>query len=130
MRVALAWLLGTTVFALGMVLADRWFWSQCSGLPTGRYGEVWICSNAFAVRIAIACAAGLAAGLLGRRRGVGIGALAALAGLAVLTLAYRPPVAYMPLSVLLGGVASFMIPTTVACVLGARVAGGTWRSSI
>jgi hypothetical protein len=63
-RIALAWVVGTALFALGMVLADRWFWSQCSGLPAGRYGEVWICSNAFAVRIGVAAVAGIAAGLL------------------------------------------------------------------
>lgn len=92
MRLMASWLLGTAVFAPGMVLADRYFWSQCSGLA--------------------------------------VGVLAALAGLAIVTLAYRPPVAYMPLSVLVAGVASSMIPTAVACVLGARVAGGAWRSSL
>ena len=100
MRLMASWLLGTAVFAPGMVLADRYFWSQCSGLPTSRYAEVWICANVPA------------------------------GGLAIVTLAYRPPVAYMPLSVLVAGVASFMIPTAVACVLGARVAGGAWRSSL
>jgi hypothetical protein len=129
-RIALAWLVGTVVFALGMVLADRWFWAQCNGLPISRYAEVWICSNMPGVRIAVAAVAGLAAGLLAKRRGLAIGVLAALAGLAIVTLAYRPPVAYMPLSVLIAGVASFMIPTAVACVLGARVAGGAWRSSL
>lgn len=130
MKLAGGWLLGTSVFALGMVLADRWFWAQCNGLPTSRYAEVWICSNVPGVRIAVAAVAGLAAGLLAKRRGLAIGALAALAGLAIVALAYRPPVAYMPLSVLIAGAASFMIPTAVACVLGARVAGGAWRSSL
>jgi len=129
-RIALAWLVGTALFALGMVLADRWFWAQCNGLPTSRYGEVWICANMPGVRIAVAAVAGLAAGLLAKRRGLAIGLLAALAGLAVVTLAYRPVIAYMPLSVLLAGLASFMIPTAAACVLGARAAGGTWRSSL
>ena len=82
------------------------------------------------VRIAVAAVAGLAAGLLAKRRGLAIGLLAALAGLAVVTLAYRPVIAYMPLSVLLAGTASFMIPTAAACVLGARAAGGAWRSSL
>jgi len=130
MRLMVSWLVGTAVFALGMVLADRYFWSQCSGVPAHRYGDLWICANMPLVRLATACAAGLAAGLVARRRGVAIGAFAALAGLAVVTLAYRPPVAYMPLSVLLAGVASFMVPTAVACVLGARVAGGAWRSAL
>jgi len=130
MRIAAGWLLGTALLALGLVFADRLFWSQCSGLATDRYGDVWICANLPAVRTAIACAAGLAAGLLARRRGLAIGAFAAVAGLAIVTFAYRPFVAYMPLSALLAGVASFMIPTAVACLLGARVAGGSWRSSL
>jgi len=130
MRLMASWLLGTAVFALGMVLADRYFWSQCSGLPTSRYAEVWICANVPAVRITVAVAAGLVAGLLARRRGLAVGVLAALAGLAIVTLAYRPVFAYMPLSVLLAGTASFMIPTAAACVLGARAAGGAWRSSL
>ena len=130
MKLAGGWLLGTSVFALGMILADRWFWAQCNGLPTSRYAEVWICSNMPGVRIAVAAVAGLVAGLLAKRRGLAIGLLAALAGLVVVTLAYRPTIAYMPLSVLLAGMASFMIPTAAACVLGARAGGGTWRSSL
>jgi len=117
MRVALAWLLGTMVFALGMVLADRWFWSQCSGLPAGRYGEVWICSNAFAVRIGVAAAAGIAAGLLARRRGLVLGLLIGLAGVAAVSLTYRPMLAFnQPLAVM-NGILYFVLPTTVAAVL-------------
>ena len=130
MRLALAWLVGTALFALGLWLADRGFWAQCSGLPTSRYAEVWICSSMPGVRMAVAAVAGLAAGLLAKRRGLALGLLAALAGLAAVTLAYRPLIAYMPLPVLLAGMASFMIPTAIACVLGARAGGSTWRSSL
>ncbi|MGQ0544070.1 MAG: hypothetical protein ACT4P3_01890 [Betaproteobacteria bacterium] len=99
-------------------------------MPGSRCGEVWICASSPYLRLALVCVAGFAAGLVARRRGPALGAAASLAGLALVTLVYRPPVAYMPLSALLLGVASFMIPSAAACVLGARAAGATWRSSL
>lgn len=121
MRVALAWLLGTAVFALGMVLADRWFWSQCSGLPAGRYGEVWICSNMFAVRIAIAAAAGIAAGLLARRRGLVLGLLIGLAGIAVVSLGYRPMLAFNQAHAVLYAILYYVLPAMLAGMITARM---------
>jgi len=117
MRLALAWLLGTALFALGMVLADRWFWAQCSGLPTSRYGEVWICSSMFAVRIGIAALAGAAAGFLARRRALALGALVGLAGVAAVSLAYRPMLAFTQPLALLSGILYFVLPATAAAVL-------------
>lgn len=117
MKLAGGWLLGTSVFALGMILADRWFWAQCNGLPTSRYGEVWICSNMFAVRIGVAALAGLAAGLMARRRALALGALVGLAGLAAVSLAYRPMLAFTQPLAVLNGVLYFVLPTTVAAIL-------------
>jgi hypothetical protein len=117
MRLALAWLLGTTLFVLGTVLADRWFWWQCSGLASSRYTEVWICANVLAVRIAVGVVAGVAAGLLTRRRGLPLGLLIGLAGIAAVSLAYRPMLAFnQPLAVL-HGILYFVLPTTAAAVL-------------
>lgn len=117
MRIALAWVVGTALFALGMVLADRWFWAQCNGLPTSRYGEVWICSNMLAVRIGVAALAGIAAGLLARRRAAALGALVGLAGIVAVSLAYRPMLAFtQPLGVL-NGIVYFVVPTTAAAIL-------------
>lgn len=117
MRIALAWVLGTALFALGMVLADRSFWAQCSGLPTGRYGEVWICSNMLAVRTGVAALAGVAAGLLARRRAAALGSLVGLAGVAAVSLAYRPMLAFtQPLGVL-NGIVYFVVPTTAGAIL-------------
>jgi hypothetical protein len=118
MRLASAWLTGTAVFALGMLLADRWFWEQCSGLAASRYGELWICSNAFAVRIALAAAAGLAAGLLARRRAGVLGVLVALAGVAAISLGYRPLFAFTQLQAVLYGILYFVLPTVAAAYLG------------
>lgn len=122
MRLALAWLAGTAVFALGMVLADRAFWAQCNGLPTGRYGEVWICSNALALRIAVACLAGVAAGLATRGRALLLGALVGLAGVAVVSLAYRPMLAFTQPAALLNGALYFVLPVMLACLAAARLA--------
>jgi hypothetical protein len=116
-RIALAWLVGTALFALGMVLADRWFWAQCNGLPTSRYGEVWICSNMFAVRIGIAALAGVAAGFLARRRALVLGALVGLAGVAAVSLAYRPMLAFTQPLAVLNGIVYFVVPTTAAAIL-------------
>ena len=117
MRLALAWLLGATLFVLGMVLADRWFWAQCSGLSTSRYAGVWICSNTFAVRIAVAAVAGVAAGLLARRRGLPLGLLVGLAGVAAVSLLYRPMLAFnQPLAVL-NGIVVFVLPSAAAAAL-------------
>ena len=117
MRLALAWVVGTALFALGMVLADRWFWAQCNGLPTSRYGEVWVCSNMLAVRIGVAALAGIAAGLLARRRAAALGALVGLAGIATVSLAYRPMLAFTQPLALLHGVLYFVLPTAVAAIL-------------
>ena len=119
MRFALAWLLGTALFVLGMWLLDRWFWSQCSGLATGRYGEVWICANASWLRIAIAAAAGVAAGLLARRRGLLLGLLIGLCGVAAVSLSYRPMFAFTQLHGALNAVLYFVLPATIASVLAA-----------
>ena len=117
MKLAGAWLLGTSVFALGMVLADRWFWAQCSGLAAHRYGEVWICANALFVRIAIACIAGFAAGLLARRRALVLGALVGLAGIAAVSLAYRPMLAFTQPLAVLNGILYFVLPATAAAIV-------------
>jgi hypothetical protein len=122
MRFALAWLAGTAVFALGMVLADRAFWTQCNGLPTSRYGEVWICSNALALRIAVACLAGVAAGLATRGRALVLGALVGLAGVAVVSLAYRPMLAFTQPAALLNGALYFILPVVLACLAAAALA--------
>jgi len=122
MRFALGWLLGTTLFALGMVLADRWFWAQCNGLPTSRYAEVWICSNALAVRIAVAALAGVAAALLARRRALALGVLVGLAGIAAVSLTYRPILAFTQPLAVLDGLLYFVLPTTAATVLASIVA--------
>jgi hypothetical protein len=116
-RIALAWLVGTVVFALGMVLADRWFWAQCSGLASTRYAEVWICANVFFVRIAIACIAGLAAGVLARRRALVLGALVGLAGIAAVSLVYRPMLAFTQPLAVLNGILHFVLPTTAAAIV-------------
>jgi hypothetical protein len=117
MRIALGWLVGTALFALGMVLADRWLWAQCNGLPTSRYGEVWICSSMFAVRIGIAALAGVAAGFLARRRALVLGALVGLAGVAAVSLAYRPMLAFTQPLAVLNGIVYFVVPTTAAAIL-------------
>jgi len=120
-RIALAWAVGTVVFALGMVLADRWFWSLCSGLPAGRYGEVWICSNVFAVRIAVATLAGIAAGLLARRRALALGALVGLAGVAAVSLAYRPMLAFNQAHAVLYAILYYVLPVMLAGMITARM---------
>lgn len=130
MRSAAAWFAGTTLFALGLILLDRVFWSQCSGLPTSRYGEVWICSSAHALRIACAVSGGFFAGVLARRRGLLIGVLVGLVGLVLVSLTYRPPVAYNQLAAIATGIALFVVPATLACVAGAKLAGATWRKAI
>ena len=117
MRIALAWVVGTALFALGMVLADRWFWAQCNGLPTSRYGEVWVCSNMLAVRTGVAALAGIAAGLLARRRAAALGALVGLAGIAAVSLAYRPMLAFTQPLAVLNGFLYFVLPTAVAAIL-------------
>lgn len=89
LRIALAWLVGIAVFGFGMVLADRWFWAQCNGLPTSRYGEVWICSNALALRVAIAA----------------------------VSLGYRPMLAFTQPLAVVQGILYFVLPTTAAAVL-------------
>lgn len=124
MRSAAAWLLGTALFGLGMVLADRLFWSQCSGLPAHRYGEVWICANVPMVRIAVAGLAGLGAGLIARRRALLVGALVGLAGVAAVSLAYRPLLAFNQAHAVLNGVLYFILPTMLACALAAAGARG------
>jgi hypothetical protein len=116
-RIALAWVVGTALFALGMVLADRGFWAQCNGLPTSRYGEVWICSNMLAVRIGVAALAGIAAGLLARRRALALGALVGLAGIAAVSAAYRPMLAFTQPLAVLNGFLYFVLPTMVAATL-------------
>jgi hypothetical protein len=116
-RIALAWLVGTVVFGLGMVLADRWFWTQCSGLAAHRYGEVWICANAFIVRIAVACIAGIAAGLLARRGALVLGALVGLAGVAAVSAAYRPMLAFTQPLAVLNAIFHFVLPTAAAAIL-------------
>jgi hypothetical protein len=68
------------LFVAALVLADRAFWASCGGLPTQRYGEVWLCGNALALRVAAACAAGFLAGLAAGRHGLLVGAHVALAG--------------------------------------------------
>lgn len=123
MRIALAWLVGTALFALGMVLADRWFWAQCSGLPTSGYGEVWICSSMLAVRIGVAALAGIAAGSLARRRAPALGALVGLAGIAAVSLAYRPMLAFTQPLALLNGVLYFVLPATAAALLASLSLG-------
>ena len=123
MRLALAWLLGTVLFALGMVLADRWFWAQCNGLSTSRYAEVWICSNTLAVRIAVAALAGVAAGLLARRRGLPLGLLVGLAGIAAVSLAYRPMLAFTQPHAVLIGILYFVVPASAAAVLASLSVG-------
>jgi hypothetical protein len=120
MRLVLAWLLGTAVFALGIVLADRWFWSQCSGLPTVRYAEVWTCSNAPWLRIAVVAAAGVAAGLLARRRGVLLGLLVGLSGVAAVSLLYRPLFAFTQVHGLMTALLHYIVPATIASLVGAR----------
>jgi hypothetical protein len=117
MRIALAGVVGPALFALGMVLADRWFWAQCNGLPTSRYGEVWICSSVLAVRIGVAALAGIAAGLLARRRAAALGALVGLAGIAAVSLAYRPMLAFSQPLAVLSGMLSFVVPTAAAAIL-------------
>lgn len=130
MRSAAAWFAGTTLFALGLILVDRVFWSQCSGLPAGRYGEVWICSSAHVLRVACAAAGGLFAGVLARRRGLLIGFLVGLVGLVLVSLGYRPPFAFNQPAALAAGLALFVVPATLACVVGAKLAGATWRKAI
>ena len=125
-----AWLLGTTLFGVGMVLADRLFWSQCSGLPAHRYGEFWICANVPMVRIAVACLAGLGAGLLARRRVLLVGALVGLAGVAAVSLAYRPLLAFNQAHAVLNGVLYFILPTMLGCALAAAgVRGASSRDT-
>jgi hypothetical protein len=130
MRSAAGWFAGTTLFALGLILVDRLFWSQCSGLPTSRYGEVWICSGAHVLRIGCAVAGGILAGVLARRRGLLVGVLVGLVGIVLLSLTYRPPVAYYPPAALAAGIALFVVPAALACVAGAKLAGATWRKAI
>lgn len=130
MRPLGGWLLGTTLFALGMILVDRLFWARCDGLPTSRYGEVWICSSVVVLHVASAVFAGLCAGLSAKRRGILVGALAGLAGLVAVSLTYRPPLAYNQLAAVAAGVALFVAPATLACAVGARLAGATWRRAL
>lgn len=118
-RSAAAWLVGTALFGLGMVLADRMFWSQCSGLPAHRYGEFWICANVPMVRIAVACLAGLGAGLVARRRALLLGALVGLAGVAAVSLAYRPLLAFNQVHAVLVGIGYFILPTMLGAALAA-----------
>lgn len=130
MRPAAGWLLGTVLFAAALILADRAFWASCGGLPTQRYGEVWLCSNALALRVAAGCAAGFLAGLAAGRHGLLVGAHVALAGLVAVSLGYRPLVAYNQLAGIAGGVALFVLPPALACALGAKLAGASWRRAL
>lgn len=130
MRTLAGWFAGTTLFALGLILVDRAFWSQCGGLATSRYGEIWICSNTVALRVACAVAGGLFAGVLAKRRGLLIGVLVGLAGVVLVSLTYRPPVAYNQLAAIATGVALFVVPAALACVIGARLAGAAWRKAL
>ena len=130
MRLLAGWFLGTALFSLGMILLDRLFWWQCSGLPTSRYGEVWICANVVALHVASALFAGLCAGLSAKRRGLLVGAAAGVVALATVSLTYRPPLAYNQLAALATAVALFVAPTALACAIGARLAGATWRKAL
>lgn len=130
MRTLAGWFAGTTLFALGLILVDRVFWSQCSGLPTSRYGEVWVCSSAVMLRVACAVAGGLFAGVLARRRGFVVGLLVGLVGVVVVSLTYRPPVAYGQLAAIATAFALFVVPAVLACIVGARLAGATWRKAL
>lgn len=130
MRLLAGWFAGTTLFALGFILVDRVFWSQCSGLPATRYAEVWVCSGAVALRVACAVAGGLFAGLLARRRGFVVGLLVGLVGVVLVSLTYRPPVAYNQLAAIGTGVGLFIVPAILACIAGAKLARATWRQAL
>jgi hypothetical protein len=130
MRPLAGWFAGTTLLALGLILVDRVFWSHCSGLPASRYGEVWVCSSIGALRVAVAVAAGLFAGVLARRRGLLVGLLAGLVGIVLVALTYRPPVAYNQLAAIATGIALFVLPAALASIVGARLAGATWRRAL
>lgn len=130
MRLLAAWFAGTALFALGLILVDRAFWAQCSGLPTSRYGELWICSSAVMLRAACAVAGGLFAGVLARGGGLLVGLLVGLAGVVLVSLTYRPPLAYNQLAAIATGVALFVVPAVLACIVGAKLAGATWRKAL
>ena len=129
-RIAAAWLVGTTVFALGMFLIDRLFWSYCAGVDIHRWHEVWVCWHIGEIHVVGSCVAGIIAGLLCRAHGLVVGALVALAGLAFFSVVYRYPFGTDHLFTVEYGFLLYVLPSALACVVGARLTGGVWKNAL
>ena len=129
-RIVIAWFVGTGIFAVALVLIDRLYWAKCSGVNIQRYNEMWVCGHVLDIHLAGSCVAGIAAGFLSRGHGLAVGALVAIAGLAIVSVAYQYPFGPDHLAALKNGLLYFVLPSALACVLGARLTGGTWRNAL
>ncbi len=124
-----ALLTGIIILLIGMIVIERIVSARCSGVAAHRYHEIWLCWHLLEFWMGTACVAGLASGLVSRKRGVIVGVLVAAAGLALYSALYRYPFGSDYLATLRHGFV-FLIPCAVGCILGARFTGSTWRYAL
>jgi hypothetical protein len=129
-RLLLALVAGTAVLIAGMKVVEELFWASCSGVDIHRDHEIWICWNFLYLWVASACAAGLLAGLVGRTRGVFVGGIITVVGLALYALAFRSPFGADHVATLKHALLFFVLPNAVASILGARITGKGWRHAL
>jgi hypothetical protein len=111
-----------------MAVAEDRFWASCSGVDVHRYHEIWVCWNLPFLWLLGSAGAGIAAGLLNRKRGFAAGFLVAVLGVALYSLVFRFPFGIDHLSTLKNGSLFFVLPCVVGAVFGARLSGGLWKT--
>jgi hypothetical protein len=124
---------GIYILFISMLVAGNRFWASCSGgmdYYRDPDHEIWICSNLPLLWFFGSVGAGIAAGLLSRRRGFVTGFLVAVLGVALYSFVVHFPFGNDHLSTLESGSQFFVLPCIVGAIVGARLSGGLWKTAL
>ena len=130
LRVTLGCLGGVAAFLIAQILADRAFWMECGGRPIHSWPDIFVCWHIMEITVVCSLTGGFFTGLLSQRRGLVLGVVVAAIGFLLFWRLVRYPFGTDHLFALQWGLLLYVVPTTVACVIGARVRGGSWRNAL
>lgn len=129
-RIALGLLGGMIALVAALVLIDGLFWSQCGGKDIHAWPNIFVCWHISEITATGSLVGGFVAGLLSGRRGLIVGVVVAISGFALFSWVVRYPFGTDNLFALQRGLLLYFLPVVSACLVGARLTGGTWRKAL
>lgn len=121
---------GTAVFFAALLLIDDAFWFECGGKDIHLWSSIFICWHVREITAFGSLVAGFVAGVLSKRHGMALGVGVALAGGSLFSCLVRYPFGSDNLLALQWGLLLYVLPSCFASVVGARLAGDSWRNAL